>query len=400
VTVKVPDDTNTSGYMTLYDIYQNNSSVPFTVKTLFNVSALSTQYVVPNQPITITGSNFENVSYLMFGNVSTQSFTYTPTQINVSVPTNALGNVSVFVYDIFTNVKNLSNLNISAKLVLTAIQPSIAVKGTPLTLTGSNFYDLSYIQVAGTKLYQSTYTVNQITFVQPTLTVGNTSMIVQDIYGNNSSLSFTVNPVFTLTGYNLSSVIPQTLVQIRGANFSNLSKIQFGDTGQEIRMDPFEVTLNYVNVSVPTGLANSVPVTVIDLFGNTASLSNLSILNLSIASIQPTLAVQRAPLTITGDNLNNASYVLFGSYAQQVISKSKTTVTVKVPENPTTPGYVTLYDIYNNNHSVPFEIQPLFALTSFLPTSIVPNAPLTLTGTNLSNLSAIYFGEVRTTNFS
>jgi hypothetical protein len=125
------------------------------------------------------------------------------------MPEPVVGNVSITVYDIFTNSQILAGLNVSNKLAISSISPVRAIPGYPVTLFGSDFYDISV------NLSTYTYSVSTITFSTPSTGTG--SIVVNDPYGNRSSIPFTVTQLsyafqvkdqLTLVGQGLTDLSP------------------------------------------------------------------------------------------------------------------------------------------------------------------------------------------------
>ena len=217
VTVTVPTGVTIINSLSLLDVYGNTASISFATTALFSVSGFASSRVKPQRTLQIQGLNFSNLSYVQFGDKKITSLQYTDTIVNVSVPTGLPANVPVTVFNQFSTgllVGNLSVLN----LYVNAITPRVAVKGTPLTITGSNFYDLSYIQME-TKVFLPDFSYNETTIQlnTPTITPGNVSVGIVDIDGNNASIgfmlrnlsyAFQVGNQLTLVGTGLAGLSP------------------------------------------------------------------------------------------------------------------------------------------------------------------------------------------------
>jgi hypothetical protein len=357
VNVSVPAATSSLNYITLYDIYGNNTSILFTVATLFSVSRYNPSSVVPNTHVKIIGSNFSNINYVQVGSSKIVPNSVDNTEIVLTIPPGLPNSVPVTVVDLFNNSSSIStNLSI-LNLSLGSVVPNSAVRNASITLHGYNLSNADYVVFGNTSTPVTYRSKNSVNVFVPVATSTLNYITLYDIYGNNISALFTVATLFSVSSYNPSSVIPRTSLQILGSNFSNISYVLFGDQ----KAFPYSATPTLVNISVPNGLPNNVSVTVVDVFNNASSISsNLSILNLSIGSITPNSAVRNASITILGENLMNTSFVVFGNISKQVTYRSNSMVNVSVPST-TSINYVTLYDIYGNNLSVAFIVDPLFS---------------------------------------
>jgi hypothetical protein len=66
----------------------------------------------------------------------------------------------------------------------------------------------------------------------------------------------------------------------------------------------------------------------------------------TITNVQPLNAAPGSTITITGTNLQHAYIVYIGSFASDILTKSDTQLTVKVPAAFSEPSTVAVYNIY------------------------------------------------------
>jgi len=272
-----------------------------------------------------------------------------------------------------------------------SINKTTAIINSSVNLVGNNFgTNTYYLKIGNTSVDISVLSDTQIQFRVPNVVQTNASI---DLYTSQGTFrvptAFTIPPLFNLSRYNPSSVIPRTQIQLIGSNFSDISYVRFG--GQPIF--PTAVTSTQINVSVPVGLEDQVTVTVFDLYGNNASLeTKLNVLNMSVTTFEPTSAPQKSTISLTGSNLSNLSSVRFGSFDASYTWLNETNVTVRVPDGIPNNCSVGVYDIYGNNASYASTFtNTTFTLSTFAPTSAPEGATLTLNGNNLSNLSSVTF---------
>jgi len=395
VQVRIPESTQTNAPFTLNNAYTNIPiSTSFTIPPPFFITRYNPSVVLTNTPLQIEGDNFYDISYVRFATTNIRPTSFNLSNIFVTAPSTA-GNVSVTVFDIYTNSSRIAT-NLSVVRLQVQSIPSTAVPGAPIQISGQNFYNLSSVNFGGTVVLNPNYTTTLINVSVPRVT-GNISVGVHDSYGNNASISFQVAPLFSVARYNPSTVIPNTSLQIIGANFSNISYVLFGTT--KVLATGINTS---VNVRVPSGVANNVSVTVFDLYGNSSSISaNLSILNLSIRLADPLTAGPLDSVTLYGENLSNTSYVVIWNTSIPYTERSNASVRIVLPISngftETSRYTLTLYDIYGNNLSTPFTYIP-FKITTLNP-SAIQRTTIVLTGLNLSNTSTVYFGDVPATFF-
>ncbi len=278
--------------------------------------------------------------------------------------------------------------------IVTSVTKTTAIINSSVNLLGYNFStdNTSYLKIGNTSVDFSILSLGEIQFRVPNAPQTNASI---DLYTNIGALrvpaSFTIPPLFTLTRYNPSSVIPRRQLELIGSNFSDISYVRLGDKS----VFPTSVIATQINVSVPIGLADQVTVTVFDLYNNSTFLDNLSILNMRVTTFDPTSAPQKSTLFLSGSNFSNLSSVRFGSINASFTRLSATNLSVRVPDGISLNSSVGVWDIYGNNASYPSNFtNTTFAVTTFAPTSGPQRTTVLLSGLNFSNISEVRFGTL------
>ena len=196
------------------------------------ITAVSPMSGAVGSTVTITGSNFVNVSSVTFYDYPSPSFTVvSPTQITAVVPagTPSPGRWRVVtaagtaVYDpLFT---------VTGTPTITGVSPMSGPVGSTVTISGSNFVNVTKVSFYD---YPSpSFTVvspTQITAIVPagTPSPGRWRVI-------NPAYSAVYNPLFTVTGTPaITGVSPMSgpvgsTVTISGSNFVNVTKVSFYD---------------------------------------------------------------------------------------------------------------------------------------------------------------------------
>ena len=197
-----------------------------------SITAVSPMSGAVGSTVTITGSNFVNVSSVTFYDYPSPSFTVvSPTQITAVVPagTPSPGRWRVVtaagtaVYDpLFT---------VTGTPTITGVSPMSGPVGSTVTISGSNFVNVTKVSFYD---YPSpSFTVvspTQITAIVPagTPSPGRWRVV-------NPAYSAVYNPLFTVTGTPaITGVSPMSgpvgsTVTISGSNFVNVTKVSFYD---------------------------------------------------------------------------------------------------------------------------------------------------------------------------
>jgi hypothetical protein len=110
----------------------------------------------------------------------------------------------------------------------------------------------------------------------------------------------------------------------------------------------------------------------------------------TVTSFTPTTGVGGAVITITGSGFTGTRSVTLGTAPVAFLVVNDTTITFTVPLGGSTTGPITIEAPGGTVITSPFNISPTApTITSFSPTSALPGAQVTITGTFLSNVTAV-----------
>ena len=190
----------------------------------------------------------------------------------------------------------------------------------------------------------------------------------------------------TISGFTPPSGSSGTVVTITGTNLLGATEVTFnGKAGTVNTVGQTEIT-----VTVPPG-ATTGYITVTTPSGNVTSATQFTYIGPTITGFTPSSGPPGTVVTITGTNLAVATEVSFnGKAATDITSDTPTKITVKVPAGATT-GYIT---VTAPNGSVTSATKFIYVgptITGFSPSSGPPGTVVTITGTNLSNTTAVAF---------
>ncbi len=263
----------------------------------------------------------------------------------------------------------VTSLNISAVQIL----------GTTLLVTGTGFHANVSVLVNGVDTPR--------TFANGALTVQSeeyTTVVVLDGLARSNLFRG-----FGITSITQSTAIRNASIQFGGFNFvDNISYIQIGN----ISTKQFTVLSNTsLEMKVPDSTQLNQPLTIYAPNGDFKTVTQFTILPpITLTDFLPLSVLPNAPLQIRGTNFSQLSYVSIGGLNAS-ITFDETNLYTKVPSSLTGTVTVIVFDAYGNlaSKSNLILLQNLTLLTT---SSVVPGAPVQITGNHFRNLSHLNFG--------
>jgi hypothetical protein len=298
--------------------------------------------------VTITGTNFNNVSGVSFGSVSASSYTVnSSTSITATAPYQAAGMVDITVRTLAGTSTAVTGDHYSytgTAPTVTAISPTSgpAPGGTIVTITGTNLNGATQVKFGATAASSfSIISSTQITANAPALTAGNTyDITVVTPYGTSGTSSadqFTAvaAPTVSAVSPTSGSWIGGTSVTISGTNFTGLVSVAFGgiyastitvNSATQLTVTAPAAVPGTFDIIVTTGSGPSATTTA-DQFTYTAPVPTVTGLNPAMGVIGGGTSV-----VISGSGFTGATSVLFGTLAAtQVTVNSDTQITATSP---------------------------------------------------------------------
>jgi sugar lactone lactonase YvrE len=356
-----------------------------------------TSFAPTNAPIgetvTIFGSNFTGASEVRFGGATAASFTIiSPTQINAVVSsTAASGSVQVTTPG---GTGALGGFVLIPPPVITGILPIAAGPGLPVVINGANFANVASVRFGG--VHASSFVVNSPTQITAIISTGATGSVMVTTTGGTASFpgfTFVLPPV--ITSFTPAVAGPGMPVRINGENFTGASSVTFGNvTATAFTVNsPTQITA----VVAPAGASGAVSLATP---GGVASLAGFTFVPApTITGFSPTSGEPGTVVTITGTNLSGTTSVNFGSVsAASFTVVSPTEITAVVPG--AAGSIITLSTPGGSASLGGFMFLPAPTISGFMPASAGPGATVTITGTNLSNVTAVSFGGVPAESFT
>lgn len=341
------------------------------------------------EEVTITGRNFTGATSVSFGGVPAASFTVVNgTTIKAIVGTGISGDVAVINQH---GKGSRAGFTFTGPPVIQSFSPTIAEKGTTVTITGINFYGTTAVSFGNVPA--QSFSVVSPTSINAVVGDGASGDVkVTNPWGTSNQAGFGILP-------SIYSFAPQTAavgstVTITGSNFTGVTSVHFG--------------------GVPAASFTIVsPTSIMAVVANGAS-GNISVANPHgtvtkagftfidppvITDFTPTAAGNGITVTITGNFFTNVSAVTFGGTpALDFTVVSVNTIKARVAAGPsgnvavTTPGGTAVKSGFT------FVETP--KITSFTPTLTGAGGKVTITGTYLSNATSVTLGGTAAASFT
>ena len=321
-----------SGDVSVTTGYGTGSLAGFTFLATPTVTSFTPVASSTGQSVTITGTNFTGTTAMKFGGAAAASFAVvSPTQLTAVVAAGASGDVSVTNAD---GTGILAGFTYIGPPGITSFTPPSGIPGTVITITGTNFINVTSVSVGGVQFNNGQYTVISPASIELTLNLSPPSGVdtikVFTAQGTASIAGFIFYKIPSVTSISPDVAAPGMTITITGANFSGINSITLGGTA----------AASYTIVS-------STVITAVVGGGSTGNLvitnpAGISVNNLpfrvSLAPVISSFTPNSGPIgtfvTITGGNFSTIpanNIVYFGAVKAQVVSSSALSMVVKVP---------------------------------------------------------------------
>ena len=361
--------------------------------------------------MTIAGTNLASATAVDFGGVLATITNDTANQITATSPAESAATVDVTVVTAEgSSAKTVSDqFTYAATPTLTGISPATGSSngGTIVTITGTNLTNLTAVEFGSTVAAILSDTANQIVAMNPAesgtvdvtaVTLGGTTAT-----SPNDQFTYLAMPVVTGVGPKTGPATGGTSVIIMGMNLANATAVKFGNTPAAITSD----SANQIIATSPAG-SGTLYVTVVTMGGTSPILTSdqfsYYVPPPAVTGFSPTVGLTTGGtvVTITGSSLANATAVKFGSVPATILSASANQITVASPAGSGTAN-VTVATVAGTAAAPSNEQFSYMAAPTV--TGISPNSgptaggeQVTLTGSNLANVTAVNFGNSLATN--
>jgi len=234
------------------------------------------------------------------------------------------------------------------------------------------------------------------------ISTGNTTISYsKSLSGCSSSASFAFSvldaPVPTITSLSSSTGIVGTYINIYGTNFKGTSQVMIGNYLASFTV----ISPTNISVRIPDGTGSNLSVSVTTPGGIVTQANLFTYVTQSaptITSFTPSTAGNGMIVSINGTNFTTATDVSFGgAIASGYTIVSDVLINAIVDTGST--GSISVTNPAGVATKTGFTYVPAPTITSFTPTSALAGSTITITGTNLTNATAVTFGGVAATSF-
>ena len=350
--------------------------------------------------VTITGTNFTTATAVNFGGDAATSFTIVnATTITAVVDLGASGSVAVTNPD---GVGTLAGFTyVPPAPTITSFTPVDAGGFATVTITGTNFIDVSAVTFGGTAA--GSFTVNSPTSITATVGAGASgSVAVTNPGGTGTRAGFTFNA-------------PISLPIDFGNPGVDYTTTDFGGSVSALATDPLNGANGVLRITKPAGAQNWAGTTLGKDFAPKVNNGGLTVPIPFTATQKVITARVYSPYPIGTDIRCKVENTANGGIAFE--TNAQTTV-----QN----GWSTLYwnmtgvdPVANTYEKISFFVDfgspgnaasifylddvaffPSPTISSFAPTSAATGATVTITGTNFTSATAVSFGGVAASSFT
>jgi IPT/TIG domain/FG-GAP-like repeat len=194
------------------------------------ISSFSPTKATQGMQVTITGTNFNGTTSVTFGGISTPFVVNSATSITATIGNGASGSVVVNTPE---GVATAAGFTYGADPTITSFTPTIATKGTEVTITGTNFTGTTSLTFGGTEA--KSFEIKSATSIIAIVGDGTAgSIAVTTPLGVATATGFNYSPplslVPTVSFFTPATASTGTQVTIIGTNFTGATAVTFGGT--------------------------------------------------------------------------------------------------------------------------------------------------------------------------
>lgn len=375
------------------------TKTPLTFSEPISIASVAPATVKAGDTFTINGDYLNLIAQVIFSDgvvVDSADFiSQTRAKIEVKVPVEAQsGKVMISNgAEIPVLVYTASPLQVTLPAV-TTIAPNPVKPGTEVQITGTNFQLVKSL-IFSEEITVDNFTVNdaktQITAVVPTHAKEGSIQLVAF-----SGVKVSTATPLSLVGPAVTSISPKPVkngetITITGTNLDLVVGATFGGNVTGVILSQSATQLE---VTVPLTVTEG-KVTLTANSGKTAETEAITLVKPTISSIAPLALMAGNDITITGTHLDLVRKVTFvGGLSVDVNPASATSFTVTVP--PAAVGTAAIVMTTTNGTEVSSSAQLAIEaankpVITKIDATVKPGAKLTITGTKLNLVEAIYF---------
>ncbi|MFI5635769.1 IPT/TIG domain-containing protein [Streptomyces sp. NPDC051664] len=285
--------------------------------------------------VTITGTNLGDVTTVRFGTTATAFTIVSPTQITATAPPGSEGPVQVTVIGPGGPSGGLTYTYVALP-TLTGVSPGQGpmAGGTAVTLTGTNFSQVTTVRFGTVTAAFTVLSATQISSTAPSAPAGYpgpAQVTVTSAGGTSGGLSYYYVALPTLTGVSPGQgpTAGGTAVTLTGTNLLSATTVRFGATAAAFSV----VSDTQITATAPPGSTGFVQITVLTPGGTGAGVAFQYVALPTLTGLSPNQGPPTGgtTVTLTGSNLGDVTAVRFGTTAAAFTIVSATQITATAP---------------------------------------------------------------------
>ncbi len=314
------------------------------------------------------------------------------------------------VFNWQTYISKFKFLNCAAPATAISSITNSGAIGSTITITGTSLAKVNQVKIGGigaTNVVASAGTVTAT--VAPGTSGGQVWVKTSDDQTATSGTNFTV----TYPTVSARSVSPTTAkvgssLTITGSNLNLVRSVTIGG----VAATSFTATASTIYVGVPSGVTAGSAKTII--LNTPNATPNVSAPNITISTGVTAPTISRvsssrggpgSAVTITGSNLASATAVTFGTTSARFIVLSSTSILATVPVVSSGGSAIKVTTAGGNSGLLTYSYQsnsatPTISSAGVAPTVATVGSVITVSGTNLSGVSAISFNGTVVSSFT
>jgi hypothetical protein len=368
-----------------------SNDIPLTMDVP-QITGISPNAVAPGMQMTITGTGFgatQGSGFVATANTNGNVVSWSDTQIVITIaPGTSKGQVYVQQGGVNSSPVNFTMI----PPLITSISPTLVAPGTQMTITGTGFgatEGSGFVATANTNGNVVSWSDTQIVITLAQGTSQGEVYVQQGGVISNQVPYTLITP--TITSIAPTQVAPGTHVTITGTGFGATQNgfVATANTNADV------ITWSDTQIVVAIAQGTSQGSLYVQVGGVISNQVPFTLAAPTISSISPTQVAPGTQVTITGSGFGaiQNGFVATANTNADIVSWSDTQIIVTITQG-TSQGslYVQVGGVISTQ--VPYTLIPP-VITSISPTTVVPGARMTITGTGFG---ATQNGFVATTN--
>ncbi|WP_073104964.1 FG-GAP-like repeat-containing protein [Hymenobacter daecheongensis] len=346
-----------------------------------------TPYGAVGATVTLTGTEFSNISGLTLNGTSVASYTrVSSTQVTFAVPAGATsGPISITTaWGTATTSSNFTVV-VPGNTTVSGLSPASGPVGTSVTITGTAFTGASSVTFNGVSAAFTLNSTTQLTATVPATATTGPVVVTAAANAASSGISFTVTP--EVSSFSPGSGIIGATVVLTGTGLTGATDVTFNSVSASFVVN----SATQITATVPATAATGV-LRVTTAGGAVSSSASFTVLP-TLTSFTPTSGPEGTSVVVSGTGLTGTTGAAFnGTAVTTITAQSATSLTLLVPAGATTGPVSVTTAGGTATSSGSFTVSP--TLTAFSPGSGPTGSSVTLTGTTLTGATDVTFNGV------